>query len=73
MDLEKKFENVLYSFVDGNMASLLVFNIVLGIIVVVAGIVLGVKGTTKTTKTIGYACIGVGILILMWGIVQRML
>jgi hypothetical protein len=66
-------DNFFNSIFGGMGIGLVIFNGILGLSLIVIGILLNKKSSSKNKKTAGIVCVGIGILAVINAIIQLVL
>lgn len=69
--MEQRLDNFIDNLFSGMGSGLMVLNGILGIGLIITGIVLMKKKSSK--KTAGTVCIGIGVLAIISGVIQTVL
>jgi ABC-type Fe3+-siderophore transport system permease subunit len=71
--MNKYLDNFFNSIFGGMGIGLVIFNGILGLSLIVIGILLNKKSSSKNKKTVGIVCVGIGILAVINAIIQLVL
>lgn len=71
--MERFFDNLLESTFGGFNSQMLFANIIMGALLIVVGLFLLKKQSSKGKKTVGWICIGMGCIGILSGAVQLLI